>query len=253
MSDLAAFYGSYEFTPGEAYPKLIEAVPVLSDRGIRWATDYRMTLEGSFCADPQTPLTPTLVNTKIEALEQAFQHDYKDFGWMVRQGNAWAPSRHYLRNDSPFNLSGNKVLRRSWLYQTPTEFANTRSYNVTVGARFRESYSSIISMRETVAFYGTGGPDWVYRETWQTPPERDDLSLFTIVHVVQTGSKVTLDPFPLPNFPLFPNEERQRMRVIQRMSPSNHGSNLGRFTHYAVSWTYHMFLPLVPQNYPSVY
>lgn len=253
MGGLAAFYGSYQFPAGEAYPKLIEAVPVLSDRGIRWATDYRMTIEGSFCADPSTPLTPALIDTKISQLDAAFQQDYKDFGFLRSSGEEWVPTSHYMRNDSDFNLSGNKVLRRGWLYQTPTEFANTRTYNVTVGARYRESYSSIVSMRETVAFYGTGGPDWVYRETWQTAPQRDDLNQHTVVHVVQTGTKITLDPFPLPNPPMFPDEERQKMRVVQRISPNNHGSNLGRFTHFGVSWTYHMYLALVPQRYPSVY
>lgn len=254
MSVLQGFYGSHLFDPGEIYPKLIEVVPVFSDRGRRWASDYRMTVGGEFCGDLNTPLNPETIDAKIGTLESALLEDYRDFGFLRFDGTSWVPTQHYMRNDSQYNLSGNKILRRSWVHGGPTEFANTRSYNFTVGARFRESYSSIVTMRESVAFYGTGGPDWVYRETWNTPPVRDDLNLHTVVHVVQSGSITALDPYPNPNPPLFPDEERTKLRGIFRTSPNSHGSNLsGRLTHYTVSWTYHMFLALVPLRYPTAY
>jgi hypothetical protein len=257
MSGLKAFYGNYTHEAGEVYPRLIEAVPVLSDRGRRWATDFRLTVEGQFCADPRTPLTPATINSKITALDAAYQLDYKDFGFLMKSGDSWVPTAHYMRNDSDFNLSGNKVLRRSWVHREPTEFANTRTYNVTVGARFRESYSSLVEFKEMFEFRGNGGPEWVMRETWQGAPVRDNLTERTPVHVIQSGFKVTLDPFPLPNPPWFFDNAKGTRQSIIRFSPTSHGSNLpNRNTHYGVRWTYHFFLQAYEDfepNYPWTY
>jgi hypothetical protein len=242
---LRAFYGPFTHSPGEAYPRLVEITPVLSERGRRWATDVQITLEGQFCDDPVNPLTRSQIANRIEQLDEAYKYDYRDFGFMYKNDgdSAWALSPHYIRHDAASNLTGNKVLRRSWLHREPTEFANTRSYNVTVGARFRESYSSIIDFKEAVTFRGDGGPDWVYRTKWQGNPRRDDLTEKTVVHVIQTGYHVNLFPLPLVNPPLFPEYVLGKQTIITRTTPKSHGSNLsGRYSHYAVQWVYHMYL-----------
>lgn len=253
---LQAFYGPYMHSPGEAYPRLIEITPVLSERGRRWATDVQITLEGQFCDDPKTPLTRSQIANKIAELDEAYRHDYRDFGFMYRNDgdSAWALSPHYIRHDAATNLTGNKVLRRSWLHREPTEFANTRSYNVTVGARFKESYSSIVHFWESVMFLGDGGPDWVFRDKWQGPARRDDLTEKTVVRVIQTGYHLSLNPLPIINPPLFPEHVRGKQSVIHRWTPKSHGSNLGnRYTHYAVRWAYHMYLNDVTLYQPPNY
>lgn len=252
MTGLKAFYGSFSHDAGEAYPKLIEAVPVLSDRGRRWATDYRITIEGQFCNDPRTPLTPALIDAKIDALDAAYINDYRDFGFLYWNDSAWVPTQHYMRNDSDYNLSGNKVLRRSWVHRDPTEFANTRTYNVTVGARYRESYSTIVDFKESFQFRGNGGADWILRGKWQGEARRDDLTELTPVHIIQSGYKVTLDPFPSANPPWFPDNMRGPHQTIYRFSPTSHGSNLpNRNTHYGVRWTYHMYIGVYSDFEPS--
>lgn len=238
MSQIYFEYGSYKHDAGEVYPSRIELIPDRSDQGYRWASRYRMQIAGSFCDDIGTPLTPTTVNQKIIALEAAYAQDYQDFGFRFVGTNVKTP--HYIETNAAGNLSGNRVVSASWDYQTPAEYANTRTFQIELEAIILQSYSNILTFKETVSEFGTGGPDWTYQARWQGYPVREEISQYTPVHLVQRGFVVGLTSHPQPPLPYWPDDEHRPSRVITRMSPIvlGHPSN-ARAVQYPVSYEYH--------------
>jgi hypothetical protein len=244
-------YGSYRHEQGEVYPRAIEIIAQESDRGYRWAFDYRMEIAGNFCQAPDNPLTPATIDAKILALTAAYGDDYQNFGFLF--GDLTRTS-HYLETDDARNLSGNKVLSRSWDYQSPAEFANTRSYAIRLGARVKSSYSSILYFQETVSQRGTGGPRWTYRERWQGDPIREDITEQTSVELVQSGIIVGLDSFLEPPEPWWPDDEQEEFRYIQRISPRLHGHpSFSRVTHHTVRYAYRFLRAASPNQSPNIW
>lgn len=244
-------YGTYRHERGEVYPQMIEIVSVDSDRGYRWAFDYRVQVAGNFCAAPDNPLTPATIDTKIAALQTAYASDYQNFGFLF--GDLTRTS-HYLETDDPDNLTGNKVLSRSWDYQSPAEFANTRSYSIRLGARIFSSYSSILYFQETVSQRGTGGPRWTYRERFQGVPIRENITQRTAVELVQSGVVVGANSFVQPPDPWWPADEQQEFRYIQRISPKLHGHpSFTRATHHTVRYAYRFLRAVSPNQSPNTW
>lgn len=244
-------YGGYRHERGEVYPKMIEIVSVESDRGYRWAFDYRMDIAGNFCAAPDAPLTPATVNTKIAALQAAYLNDYANFGFLFAD---LSRTSHYLETDAADNISGNKVLSRSWDYQSPAEFANTRSYGIRLGARIFSSYSSILYFQESVKQIGTGGPQWTYRPRWQGAPIREDIHDQTPVELIQSGVIVGAQSHLQPPPPWWPDDEQQNLRYVERISPRLHGHpSFNRATHYVVKYAYTFLRATSPNQNPNVW
>jgi hypothetical protein len=249
MSGLVWKYGSYQHPVGEVYPQLIEARPVLSERGFRWATDVRMTIAGSFCRNPVTPLTPSELSGMIASLDAAYKDDYQDFGFLLPDGS---PTAHFVYNNDVNNLSGNKVISRSWQYLSAAEFANTRSFQITVGARFVESYSEILYFKERLSLTGNGGPSWDYRARWRGAPIREEVSEKTPVTIVQAGTVFTLSSSPSPPDPWFPGSEQGEFRFVERIGGDIHGHpSFERATHYGLRYQYVFKMSNVPSTRPN--
>jgi len=244
-------YGSYRHERGEVYPQMIEIMSVDSDRGYRWAFDYRMQIAGNFCQAPDNPLTPATIDAKILALTNAYGDDYRDFGFLF--GDLTRTS-HYMETDHVDNLSGNKVLSRSWDYQSPAEFANTRSFQIRLGAKVFSSYSSILYFQETVSQRGTGGPRWNYQERWQGEPIREDITEKTAVEIYQRGIVVGANSFVQPPPPWWPDDEQQEFRYIERVSPRLHGHpSFAKATHHTVRYSYKFMMAVSPNQNPNIW
>lgn len=253
MSGLVFKYGSYSHPAGEVYPQIIELRPVVNDRGVRWAIDYRMQVAGSFCADPATPLTPSDINTRIAAMRAAYGWDYQDFGFYF-PGTPATPTDHVLETNHTANLSGNKVISTSWDHQTPAEFANTRSFTISLGARLLSSVSSVMYFREVVSQRGTGGPRWTFRERWQGIPIREDISENTPVYLTQRGVVVGTSSSIAPPPPWWPTDELEEFREVERVSPRHHGHpGFDRPTHYVVQYAYYFARATSPNQNPNVW
>jgi hypothetical protein len=244
-------YGSYRHERGEVYPQMIEIMSVDSDRGYRWAFDYRMQVAGNFCQAPDDPLTPATIDTKIAALQTAYASDYQDFGFLFGD---LTRTNHYLETDDPDNLTGNKVLSRSWDYQSPAEFANTRSYSIRLGAKIFSSYSSVLYFAESVTQHGTGGPGWTYRERFQGVPIKEFIQERTPVRLVQSGVIVGANSFVQPPDPWWPDDEMQWLRYVERVSPRLHGHpSFDRATHHTVKYAYTFMRATSPSQNPNVW
>lgn len=230
-------YGNYSHLPGEVYPQRLEVRPLISEDGVRWATDYRMQVGGSFVN--QVPeLDAAGVNTKIDEVEQAYQNDYQDALFLFNDGTT--QTQHRLFNNDPFNLSGNRVINFTWDNRFPTEFANTRSFSVTIGARYLTNYWDILYFHETTTRIGDGGPMWRMYNTWAGDPEKEFITTQSKVTHVQSGIVIGLYDWPLPPAPYWPDEEMTWRRKVTQVSPRFHGDlSFLKGTHWGISYTYY--------------
>lgn len=230
-------YGNYQHEKGEVYPERIEIRPLFTEDGIRWASDIRMQVAGSF-VNMNPELTPTGVDAKIAEIESVYagQSDYKDAKFLLEDGTE---TQHRLINDDPYNLSGNHIINFSWDNRYPTEFANTRSFSVSIGARFLQSYSNILYFHETTQRIGDGGPMWRMYNRWDGLPVKEFITNQSKVYHVQRGIVIGLFTWPLPPEPYWPDEEQTWRRSITQASPKFHGDlAFSKGTHYALSYAY---------------
>jgi len=209
----------------------------------------RYQVGGQFCRELSNPLDPPAVDGLIQNMISSYTDDYQDFGFYLPDGS---PTAHLIRNDDDFNISGNKVLSRSWLYQTPTEFANTRSFAISLGARYLESYSPILFFSERIGIRGTGGPAWQYRARFTGLPIREEVAERTPVTVTQRGRVVGTTEMISPPPPWFPDSEMQEHRYIERVSPRLHGHpDFNKATHYELLYSYVFQMAQVPGTQPN--
>lgn len=229
------YYGSYKHPKGEVYPASLEVRPRFTSDGVRWASDLRMQVKGSF-VNQNPELDAAGVNDRIEALEQVYRFDYRDAGFLFSDET---PTQHFILTDDGHNLSGNRVLHRSWDNVAKTEFANTRSFSVVIGALVLDTYSDIIYFKESTTRIGDGGPSWKLYNNWQGDPIKEFVSAQTKVYHVQEGVIDGLFTWPTAPAPYWPNEELTWRRVIRQTSPRLHGhpSN-NKPTHYRTEYRY---------------
>lgn len=249
MSGLKFFYGSYVHPAGEAYPRKIEVVPVFTPDGNRWASRVRYEVAGEFCSDPQSEFDPTGIETKIAAFNAAYSVDNKDFGFRLSDDT---PTSHIIQTDNILNLSGNKVLSRSWDYMAPNEFANTRSFTVALGALMLEDYSQIMYFKETVEQIGNGGPLFSYRPRWSGAPILEPIHAQTPVTLRQYGVYATLSPGVNPPAPWWPASEQGSKRRLTRRSGRLHGHpSFAKPTEYVTEYSYEFLLDSPPGTTPN--
>lgn len=229
------YYGAYIHEKGEVYPEAIEIIPRYSSEGKRWAADYIWRLRGNFFQDPSqsSELSTAQVSTKIEELRTAYNRDYQSCGFLLDDGTA---SKHVLLNNTSTNLSGNRVSRRSWDNLSECEYANTRSFSMTIQALIGMSDSNLLSFNEGVSKTGTGGPTWKVRSNWRGDPYKYYLTSKSKVVHIQQGEIVSLGGWFSPPTPYWANEEMQEHRVITQHAPRYHGRNIG--THYRMTYKY---------------
>ena len=232
---LKFFYGDYEHLVGEVYPAKIEVIPKFSPDGVRWATQYTFRLKGTF-VDVEPELDPSGVDTKIGTILNAYKDDYKDCGFKLPDGTL---TKHYMKSNDQYNLSGNRVVYRSWDHESPTEFANTRSFSIGIGSLWRNSYDNILSWTEATEKTGTGGPIREVRTTWNGTPYMYTIANRSKVTHVQQGEIVSLDTWATPPAPYWPNEELVHLRVIQQNSPKFWGDpSYTKPTHFVTRYKY---------------
>lgn len=234
------YYGNYSHVPGEVYPKAIQVIPQPNQDGIRWASTYRMEIGGDFLNADGSAMNSSQVSARIAQFDDVYKYDYQDCGFIDPDGGQ---TPHRLLTNDVDNLSGNRIVRRSWDNRMPTEYANTRSFSVTIEALFRESYQEIIGFTESVSKKGTGGPVWELNQLWDGTPYKETVHNYSKVTHVQTGTIVGLNRYPDPLIispPYWPEEEKQWLRTITRYSPKYHGhpSFGDKGTHYRVDYTY---------------
>ena len=251
-------WGTYAHEPGECYPMIIEARPVFSDRGVRYATNVRYQVGGDICftdaekaaIDAGTETEQSTLTTRISAIETAYSDEYKDFGFYLDDGIT--PTAHAITNDDANNISGNRILSVSFPSRLPTEYTNTRSFQCTVSALLMDSLSQILYAREEISWLGTGGERWKLRPTFGGNLERTTIYPSSPVRIVQQGVLVGLTTYPTTPAPWWPADEHEDRRRITMVSPRLEGhDDFNRPIGYAVRYRYEFSQNAVTSQNPN--
>jgi hypothetical protein len=130
------------------------------------------------------------------------------------------------------------------------EYATYRTYQVVLECVVPDTRSRLIHYSESYEFSGTGGPDWGFMRPLEGELQAQMFTQKTEVRLVQSGTAVGNDYYPLPPGPVYPKNEHEPSRRIRRDLPSP--GKRERIT----SWSY-VFLgtfatgiaPTIPSNW----
>ena len=255
-------YGTYQHPDHEVNLVKMEIQPIFSPRGDRFASWYKLHIIGEIQLTPTedasardpNPQTEainrhTLFNTKIKALIDAYADNYQSCGLIHDNGTQ---TKHYLSNAATNNISGNRVLYRSWNRGVGDEYATVRTFYIVLGALFDESDSGIYAYREEVELHGTGAGTWEWVNNQTGIPQQQPKFPFVHQTIRQYGSIVGVNTWALGNVPppLYPQWEHQDRRVQKYEFPTWHGN---QYRLYGYQWSYYMEAPTGQVAVPNLY
>lgn len=236
-------YGSYQHPQDEALLQSFEVIPRLSRRNRRMETLYRMRVTGERKASGQAAIT-----SSIQELVNAYSDDGQSVALFQDDGTI---TNHALIQTDPNNVSGVKIVQRSWPRGDPGEYATYRRFAITFEAVFRELESELLEYRERTRIIGNGGASVSVFPVSTGPPRVQQIAERTPVLLIQEGFAVGYDGFPeayVPG-PLYPALVlNPRVRLV-RHSPRFKGR---KFAEYAVHWSYQMMAPQFIDAVPNI-
>lgn len=221
-------WGSYFHTENEAQLVRYDVQPRKSQRGQRLELVYRAHYRGEL----KDTGGQAAITAKINALIAAYDQNYQDF---ILLDNNGVSTPHSFANTDSRNVSGNRVVYRSWDGIDPVEYATIRTYEIVVEAVMAQPESNLVYLTERITYIGTGGLVWSADNT-QYGPQATVLYPSSWRHVLQDGYAVYYTGPATPNGPIFPeNFEHLEQRRIVPMEPQFRGQG---YTHYGISWHY---------------
>lgn len=243
------FYGSFVHEPYEVYPSRISIQTVVNGVNIPWHVVVTMEVKGTLCKCA----SQSELNTKMDALYDAYRYHYKDAGFFLADGVTI--SEHYMRSDDPLNLTGNIVKSFSWDNVEDSEFANVRSYTIVIEAKYETSYNSLLDLSETITVQGVNEPYWDVNSVYQgaQPVYYGTNQFGGPVIVTQEGFMVSKDipGFAVPG-PWFPEFENKKARIISSTSGRPWGGPHNTLSFgYRRTWHYQMKIPVVANPTPN--
>lgn len=221
-------WGNYSHTENETQLVRYDVQPRKSQRGQRLELVYRAHLRGEL----KDSTGQAAITAKIQALIAAYDQNYQDFVLLDNSGNS---TPHSFLNSDQRNVSGNRVVYRSWDGIDGAEYANMRTYEIVVEAVMAEPESNLVYLTERFTYIGTGGPVWSADNT-QYGPQDTPLYPSSWIHVMQDGYAVYYTGPATAQSPIFPaNSEHLEQRRRVPMEPQFRGQG---YTHYPISWHY---------------
>lgn len=223
--------------------------PRFSARHRRISSIYQMHLRGQLIINDPSIVTPDQLQaamaTKIAKIVDVYAYDDGDA--IFRHDNG-TPTRHSLISAN--SITGVKVRHRSWPRGGMDEYATIRTFYIVLEAEFLEPDAQLLYFFEALRFIGTGGPRIVVEDTFDGPPIYQLTNLYTHQKVVQWGSAVGLNGWPLLDVvPLYPDYEHLDRREI---TPTSADSFTNGYMNYPVQWTFHFSLPTGTIGFPHL-
>jgi hypothetical protein len=234
--------GSFNFEPNEVNLVRFEKSPIKSPRGIRLMSVYRMMLEVVVKKDTVAELT-----SRIDEINTAFAFDGFD-AKLYSDDAGTVLTSHVLINST--SLSGVRVIRGPTFDRCDgAEYANKRTAIIVLEATYDTSESDLVSWRETLRFYGTGGQDYAVMAAYPNPVAFP-MGTTTPQVIVQTGEAVGFVAPVVPPGPVFTTG----VYYPSTLQEEGYDSALmqGQFARfYPSNWRYTM-IALTPQvGYPT--
>jgi len=243
-------YGGYQHPDNEARLMAFIVKPGYSPRGKRQTTVYEMHVQIEIClplsmAGATTAEAQSHINNRIVELISVYENNYQDVSFHHDDGTK---TRHSLDNAN--SLTGVRITHRTWPKGDGDEYATTRTGYVVFQAEYLTVDSQIVMYQEVVRNIGTGGPRWRVQELEVGNPIVVPLNQRTAQRVIQTGMAVGLQGYVLDYMiPLWPQFEHLDLREVSPGTPRANGQG---YTHFPISWTFHMTLPAAANNFPVI-
>lgn len=194
-----------------------------SKRGYRVKRIDTLYLRGEIMADGAAA-----VIAQCQEVIDAFSQDYGSARLHLDDGTA---TQHGLENDSPFNLTGVRVIERSWPKGGVEELANMRTFQVTLEAEYADNETQLLEWSETLEYFGNTGPRFEVVDTY-FGPYTNLQCLRTAQRIVQSGYALGFTANVLPPGPFAPALEHSDRRYVKLGS----GIQQGRIACYFPTW-----------------
>jgi hypothetical protein len=243
-------YGGYRHLDNEARLMSFIVRPGMTPRGKRATTIYEMHVQLEInlpvsMAGATTAQAQSYLNGRINEIVDVYSYNYQDVKFCHDDET---PTRHSLINSE--SLSGVRVTHRTWPKGDGDEYATTRTGYVVFQAEYLTPDSQLVIFQEVVRNIGTGGPRWRVQELEQGNPIVIPLNQRTAQRVLQSGVSVGLQGYVLDYMiPLWPAFEHLDLREVTPATPRANGQG---YTHFPLSWTFHMTLPAAANNFPNI-
>lgn len=219
--------------------------PVRTPRGRRMTTRVEMHIVGELLADPT--LSTDLqrqddLNTKIAAMNTAYEADYEDVGFYRDDNDVTA---HFIQSSNATSLTGNVLLYLNWAPGDDTEFCAKRSFQAGFYNEFVDAYSNVIDYVDSVKRIGRAGPIYQWRNYPTIPAQPRMTNLYSTQLIVHVGKATALIGHPTPPVPLASGANfLQHLSEVTYISPKRWGQG------YAVYQTMWKYVYAFPFNNP---
>lgn len=222
-------YGNYTHPEGEVNLIRYDVQNKLSPRGFRLSAVHTMHIGGTLLGDTQAALL-----TRAAEIIDNYSYDDYDAILYDNDGNA---SRYAMYTNQGTNLTGVRVIQKSWPKGGYEELATARTFSVTLQAEFDEVYDQVVSFRERLRFIGTGGPRIYALDLAEDAPILQQVNAYTHQKIVQVGSAVGWAGYPTYPGPVFssPVLEHEDQREVELVGPEMMGK---LYRGYEASWRY---------------
>lgn len=238
-------FGGYQHPDNEVNLTSMEITTRFSPRGRPMTKLYRLHLHGELVYNGQSTLT-TRINELINAYTGNTDVDcglYQDDGTIT-------PHKLQSSSTNPNNISGVKVVYRSWPKGDPEEYATCRTFYIILEAEYKDLESQLIAFRESVSVTGTTGPRRRMVEMNLGPARWQQVSAMTRQEILQQGFAIGYDGYPLGFMPgpILPSLELVDQRYVENENPEFAGR---QFVRYRTNWRYVMNSPIPQAPIPN--
>jgi hypothetical protein len=222
------YYGNYAHPDNEANV-IISRQGLEAEDGFIWGYTETWNITGIMHFDTDAEMV-----TKIAALVNAYAQQGQNLIWM--KGNT---VMHQLLNDN--TLAGTRVTVPPHFPQNGNgELTTFRTYSMTVEAdvnftTINVRSPQILKYEQSLNYTGSGGAKFAFLPTLTGLHQKQQLTESSTVTMVQSGMKVGLGAYPVPDPPLWPNYEHVDRRQINYAAKRRRN---GIETEFPVHWSY---------------
>lgn len=218
-------YGGYTHGVAEVILASISRSTEYSPRGLPLISKVSWTINGVIQGTSLSDLT-----TKLAALEAAYSKQRQNAGLYLTDGT---PTVHQMQNGTA--IGGVRSSGVSYPSGDGVEYVTSRTYSVTLEADYEFTGNDLLEFNETLSFQGTCGPKFVYLQTLNGPPEKQIVQQKTTMTATQSGSAMGYRARPSAPPPLWPKDEHEEARRIDKTSPR---VIAGESRDFGISWSY---------------
>lgn len=228
-------YGSYQHI-SNATSFTVTHQGIRGPRGqvFKYKTRYviRGRVEGS---------SQSAISTAIANLETAYKTPNQDLIFRDDAGNATA---HQIIAAS--TIGGVVTPAITWIPALPgqhgsgSQFVNRRDFVIVVEAEFSAGtvpFGGIIMWRESLSAVGDGGEEFAIVESFTGTPIKQVVMEETRGLLIQVGSAVGFDAYPLPPTPIFPFANHSKQSSFTQVTPTQYQNDNNMFE---IRWRYVM-------------